>query len=118
LPRDRVGDLVNSGEKTPGEIVSYEPRIVEIHDFAPWSADEIIAAHRLANDARAAPRPSIKPFTRRSLRRGLATMLDRPTGFDARGRTLHDTRHDANLNSEERPQPNAVMAQEGPRQVR
>jgi hypothetical protein len=64
------GDLVNSGEKTPGEIVSYEPRIVEIHDFAPWSADEIIAAHRLANDARAAPRPSIKPFTRRSLRRG------------------------------------------------
>jgi hypothetical protein len=55
MPRDRTGDLVNSGEVTPGELVEYAPQIVDQFPVTPYSFDEIIALHRQRNLARALP---------------------------------------------------------------
>jgi hypothetical protein len=71
LPRDRLGDLVNAGERSPGEhVVEYAAPIVDQFPVTPYSAEEIIAAHRMHNASRVAPAPRPAPFHhRRSLRR-------------------------------------------------
>jgi len=88
LPRDRTGDLVNSGERTPGELVEYAGLITDTFAANPYTWDELIAMHRQRNATRTAPRPALRPFnTHRSLRRGMIFMLDRVSTadrFDAR----------------------------------
>ena len=70
MPRDRTGDLVNSGESTPGEfVVEYAAPIVDQFPITPYSAEEIIAAHRSRLAMRIAPPVRIAPFRHRSLRR-------------------------------------------------
>jgi hypothetical protein len=81
MPRDRTGDLVNSGERTLGEvIVEYAPLLLDSFPVRPSSPEQILEAHRLNNDIRdprahglwrvaETPRPSA-PFIRRSLSRG------------------------------------------------
>jgi hypothetical protein len=69
LPRDRTGDLVNSGEITPGELVEFQGRIVDSFPAYPYSAEECIALHRARNASRVPPPVRIAPFVRRSLRR-------------------------------------------------
>ena len=69
MPRDRTGDLVNSGERSPGELVEYRAPIVDTFPFQQYSGEQILEMHRQYNAMRVAPRPSIKPFVRRSLRR-------------------------------------------------
>jgi hypothetical protein len=71
LPRDRTGDLVNSGEITPGELVEYQAPIVATHPLYPYSQDEIVAAYRQRCAMRLPP-PAPRPasFGRRSIRRG------------------------------------------------
>jgi hypothetical protein len=69
LPRDRTGDLVNSGEVTPGELVEYAAPITETFPEHGWSGEQIIALHRQHNAMRVAPPPRPGPFVRRSLRR-------------------------------------------------
>lgn len=72
MPRDRTGDLVNSGERTPGEMpAEYAALITDTFPANPYSFDEIIEMHRRRNSARTAPRPALRPFNaNRSLRRG------------------------------------------------
>jgi hypothetical protein len=70
MPRDRNGDLVNSGEITPGELVEYQAPIIDTIPAYPYSPAECIALHRAAHNAmRVAPAARISPFVRRSLRR-------------------------------------------------
>jgi hypothetical protein len=69
LPRDRTGDLVNSGKITPGELVEFQGRIVETFAAYPYSAEECIALHRARIASRLLPPVRIAPFVRRSLRR-------------------------------------------------
>jgi hypothetical protein len=69
LPRDRTGDLVNSGERTPGELVEYAPPIVDTFPVTPYSFDEIVALHRQRNASRVPPPPHPGAFRTRSIRR-------------------------------------------------
>lgn len=68
--RDRTGDLIPSGESVAGEVLPFEARIIETYPFCPYSAEQIIAAHRHRNAWRDPPAPRIAPFRHhRSLRR-------------------------------------------------
>jgi hypothetical protein len=72
LPRDRTGDLVNSGERTPGEtIVEYQPRIIGTVPECGWSWADRLEQHRLDNfyPRRDVVRPAVPSFKTRSLRR-------------------------------------------------
>jgi hypothetical protein len=74
LPRDRTGDLVNSGEPTPGEVVEYAAPVVEvIEGIAMPSVEDILWAHHRAlfSPSRKSRRRATPAFTtHRSLRRG------------------------------------------------
>jgi hypothetical protein len=70
LPRDRTGDLVNSGEVTPDELVEYRPPIIDTFPANPYTWDEIIALHRQRNASRWPLRSSFNSE--------MFLMLDRP----------------------------------------
>ena len=69
LPRDRTGDLVNSGERTPGELVEYAPRVVEAIEGINYTVETVLWAHH-RNPFRRRARPlAPASFRHRSLRR-------------------------------------------------
>jgi hypothetical protein len=70
LPRDRTGDLVNSGEVTPGEsLVEYQPPIVDVIPEHAYSGEQILELHRQRNAMRVPPPPRPGSFRHHSLRR-------------------------------------------------
>jgi hypothetical protein len=72
LPRDRTGDLVNSGEVTPGEVVA-PVEFVETGHFRQYDYQTELARIRSIYRAEAAgqraPRPPLARFHTKSLRR-------------------------------------------------
>ena len=69
-PESAKGNLRPPGERVGGEPIEYAPPVLETYPFCPYSAEQIIAAHRQRNAWRAAPAPRIAPFRHhRSLRR-------------------------------------------------
>jgi hypothetical protein len=57
------------GNLPPGELAEYAAPIVAIHPFYPYSADELIEAHRARNASRVAPPVRPGPFRHRTIRR-------------------------------------------------
>lgn len=69
-PESAKGNLRPPGERVGGEIVEYAPPVLETFPFNPYTAAEIIAAHRHRNAWRDPPAPRSAPFRHhRSLRR-------------------------------------------------
>lgn len=70
MARDRTGDLVNSGEFTPGEqLVEYAAPIIDSFPVAPYSQEQILELHRQRNALGVPPPPRAGSFRSHSLRR-------------------------------------------------
>jgi hypothetical protein len=75
MPRDRTGDLVNSGERTPGEVVAPMVEFVPVPEPLARSYDwaEELERQRAENfwprGPQRASRPQRAGYTHRSLRR-------------------------------------------------